>query len=63
MVHQCLAQITLPWGTATTMAGTTGPLSLHLEGDLATVEMEAPGEFGLIWDFEEVFTFRRAFRN
>ena len=63
MVHQCLAQITLPWGTATTMAGTTGPLSLHLEEDSATVEMEAPGEFGLIWDFEEVFTFRRAFRN
>ena len=45
------------------MAGTTGPLSLHLEGDLATVEMEALGEFGLIWGFEEVFTFRRAFRN
>ena len=63
MVHQYLAQIMQPWGTATTMAGTTGPLSLHLEEDSATVEMEALGEFGLIWDFEEVFTFRRAFRN
>ena len=63
MVRQYLAQITLPWGTVTTMAGTTGPLSLHLEEDSATVEMEALGEFGLIWDFEEVFNFRRAFRN
>ena len=45
------------------MAGTTGPLSLHLEGDSATVEMEALGEFGLIWVFKEVYTFRRAFRN
>ena len=51
MVHQYLAQIMQPWGTATTMAGTTGPLSLHLEEDSATVEMEALGEFGLIWDF------------
>jgi len=43
MVHQCLARITPPWGTVTTMAGTTGPLSLHLEEDSATVEMEALG--------------------